>query len=185
MESEKLIKERKVAINLSTANAFAIILLFISGILAFIPFYLINGLPPVNDAFGVFCSVTFFALFFIGIIVHEGIHGLTWGLLNKGGFKSISFGIIWKMLTPYCHCSEPMSRTSYFLGAIMPCIVLGILPTIVSWFTGSWLTFVLGVIFIASAAGDIWMVWLLMKEPKEALFLNDDKEAAFWVIEKQ
>lgn len=35
----------------------------------------------------------------IGVILHELIHGITWACLAQGGFKSIKFGILWKVLT--------------------------------------------------------------------------------------
>ena len=45
-----------------------------------------------------------------------------------------------------------------------------------------WLLF--GLIFFAAAAGDIWMTWLMLKEPKDALFLDHPSEAGFYVMEK-
>jgi hypothetical protein len=60
----------------------------------------------------------------IGIILHE-LHGITWAKYTKDGFKSIRFGVLWKFLTPYCHCKEPLVK-HYIIGGIMPAIVLGL-----------------------------------------------------------
>ena len=43
----------------------------------------------------------------------------------------------------------------------MPCIVLGVIPANVALFIGSLPMLVWGIFFIAAAAGDIWMTWLL------------------------
>ena len=48
--------------------------------------------------------------------VHEGIHGLTWGLFAESHWRAIRFGVIWKALTPYCTCAQPMKRGQYILG---------------------------------------------------------------------
>lgn len=41
------------------------------------------------------------------------------------------------LLTPYCHCDVPLSKRAYIAGALMPLIVLGILPGIVGVVIGS------------------------------------------------
>ena len=59
------------------------------------------------------------------IVLHELIHGITWGIFAEKHFHSIKFGVIWSALTPYCTCSEPMKRWQYILGGAMPTLVLG------------------------------------------------------------
>ena len=84
---------------------------------------------PIGELLGGFgdWSITFI-LVIVGIVVHELIHGLTWACYAKRGWKSISFGVMWKLLTPYCHCDEPMHISGYMMGAMMPCIILGCHP---------------------------------------------------------
>lgn len=67
-------------------------------------------------------------LMIVGIVVHELLHGLVWGLCCEEHFRSISFGFIWKMLTPYCTCSQPLKQSYYIAGSIAPYLLLGILP---------------------------------------------------------
>ena len=125
----------------------------------------------------------FVAVMFISIVVHELIHGLTWACYAKSGWKSISFGIMWKLLTPYCHCDEPMHIPGYMMGAMMPCIVLGVIPAIAALFIGSLPMLVWGIFFIAAAAGDIWMTWLLTKENPKSMVLDHPSEAGFYIID--
>lgn len=70
-------------------------------------------------------SLLFFPFLLALIVLHEGIHGLTWACFAEGHFRSIEFGVIWKSLNPYCTCSRPMKRWQYLLGSLMPTLLLG------------------------------------------------------------
>lgn len=105
----------------------------------------------------------------LGAIVHELIHGLFWSFFQKNGFKSIKFGIVWKYLTPYCHCSEPLLLRHYRLGALMPGIIMGVIPSLISLLTGNAELFIFGCFFTLAAGGDLLMILLLRKESKKAL----------------
>ena len=145
------------------ANIFAFVIMAIAAIVFLVPFFWIwKDKKPMSELLGGFgdWSITLI-LAIVGIVVHELIHGLTWACYAKSGWKSISFGVWWKMLTPYCHCNEPMRIPCYMISAMMPCIVLGVIPAIVALFIGSLPMLAWGIFFIAAAAGDIWMTWLL------------------------
>ena len=53
------------------------------------------------------------------------VHGLTWALFVKERLHAIKFGVLWKYLTPYCHCKVHLRVKHYIAGAIMPAVVLG------------------------------------------------------------
>jgi len=179
-------KGRKVAIDLVKANIFSLVLMIVSAIVFLVPFFYIwKGAPIYNLMGGTTSVIVVLVGMFVGIAVHELIHGLTWAFFAKKGWKSISFGVIWKMLTPYCHCDEPMVKRSYMWGAMMPCIVLGILPSIVALFIGCLPLMAFGIFFIAAAAGDIWMAWLLSKEKPGCLVLDHPSEAGFYVFDEK
>lgn len=42
-----------------------------------------------------------------------------------------------------------------------------------------------GIFFIAAAAGDIWMTWLLTKENPKSLVLDHPSEAGFYIIDEE
>ena len=181
---ENEVKGRKVAIDIVKANIFVVIMV-VAAIVFLVPFFWIwVGKKPISELLGGFgdWSITFI-LVIVGIVVHELIHGLTWACYAKSGWKSISFGVIWKLLTPYCHCDEPMHIPGYMMGAMMPCIVLGFIPAIVALFIGSLPMLVWGIFFIAAAAGDIWMTWLLTKENAKSMVLDHPSEAGFYIID--
>ena len=183
MEKFEMTNGRKVTINIVAANVFSIILLIASAIIFTVPFYLIWNKQAFRD--GQVNHLWFFPLFLAGIVAHELLHGIGWSLYAKNGWKSISFGVMWKMLTPYCHCNEPLGKRPYMIGALMPLVVLGIIPAIVSLFIGNMVLLVWGIIFIAAAAGDIWMAWLLHKEDSESTILDHPNEAGFYVFPKE
>jgi hypothetical protein len=106
----------------------------------------------------------FIAIIFLGIVLHEVIHGLTWALFLKERLRAIKFGVMWKYLTPYCHCKDYLRVKHYIAGAIMPAIVLGILPTLWAFITANVMLFFLGVYFIVAASGDFLVIYLLRNE---------------------
>ena len=116
-----------------------------------------------------------FAILIALIFVHEGIHGITWAAFAKDGWKSISFGFIAEYLTPYCTCRDPLKKGQYIAGALMPGIVLGILPSLAGMLAG-WLdVLVIGLLMTMSAGGDFMIVLKILayKNPgKEILYAD-------------
>lgn len=97
----------------------------------------------------------FFAVILLLIFVHEGIHGLTWAVFAPNRLRAVSFGVIWQYLTPYCTCSQPLSRQAYALGGMMPTVLLGILPAAAGIFTGSMVLWGIGAVMIFAGGGDL------------------------------
>ncbi len=85
------------------------------------------------------------------------------------------------MLTPYCHCKEPLKIKHYIIGAIMPAIILGLLPAIYAVIYGSlnWLLF--GVFFTMAAAGDFLVINLIYKENMNDYVQDHPKEAGCYI----
>ncbi|MFH0990938.1 MAG: DUF3267 domain-containing protein [bacterium] len=123
----------------------------------------------IGDSFGLGIML---ALFIVGIIVHELLHGFVWALFSANKFKSIRFGIVWHVLTPYCHCVEPMTVRHYRLGAVAPCLVLGVAPSLMGIVSGHVGVFLYGVLFTIAAGGDLLILWALRKEHPETLVLD-------------
>ncbi len=140
--------KEKLIINIVWANVFGILILIPIVLLFGLPYFMvwgndftieslkvfINGLTPSLVAIYIALALL---IMIIGIVIHELIHGVLWANYAKKGFKSIKFGIIMKMLTPYCHCKEPLKVKHYIVGAIMPAIILGIIPAIISIIIGN------------------------------------------------
>ncbi len=119
--------------------------------------------------------VAFLAL----IVAHELIHGLVWGICAKRHWKAVSFGVIWKYLTPYCTCDEPLSRRAYVADALAPTIVLSLVPVAVAYVTGSILWLGIGLLMILGGGGDLAIVLKMLRfKPDDAdvLYLDHPYE---------
>lgn len=120
------------------------------------------------------------------VVLHEGIHGLTWGLLAEGRFRSIRFGVIWKALTPYCTCSSPLKRWQYILGGAMPTLILGFGLAAAGIALGSFWVFAVAQLMILSGGGDFFIILklLLYRPGGEALYYDHPYECGVVVFEK-
>lgn len=178
---EDYIKEKKT-IDIFKASKLAVILFIVSLILFGLLFYILWR-PVIGFSWQ--SILIFTMLFIIGIVLHELIHGLIFGLFAKGGFRSIKFGVLWEYLTPYCHCNEPLKLKHYMIGAVMPGLLMGIFPSIVSLFNGSLMWLVLGVVFISAAAGDFMVMWVLRKENMDSLVKDHPSEPGCFIYRKK
>ena len=125
------------------------------------------------------------AILVAGVIVHELLHGLAWGMFAKGGWKSIKFGIIWKYVTPYCHSSEPLSVKEYRIGTFLPAVILGFIPSIIAIFVGSLGLMAFGFFFSFAAGGDFLILWLLRNEKASALVQDHPDKVGCFIIRQE
>lgn len=166
---------------LGTLYAFLLCIPF--GVLFFIVHRGIN----VPDWVGTFWAyIILIVVLFSAIIIHELLHGITWSINAKSHWKSIDFGVVWKSFNPYCTCIEPLSRRAYILGSMMPGFVLGIIPSIVSLFTGDFILLVFGIMMILCAGGDLFILIMILKSKANdtALFLDHPTQIGLIYFEK-
>ena len=123
-------------------------------------------------------------LLLAAIVVHEGLHGLGWGL--AAGFDSIEFGFILKYLTPYCYCGRPQKKSTYIIGGLLPFVILGLLPVIYSLLTGSLFWFLFGNVMIMGAGGDLAICWMIVfgKIKKQSLLQDHPIKVGQCVFDK-
>ncbi len=120
-------------------------------------------------------------------VVHEMIHGITWAYFSPDGFQAISFGFIAKDLTPYCTCGTPMKKHQIMIGALMPTLFLGVIPSIVAIFQGSSLLMALGLVMILGGGGDVMISFKLLRhksKSKDALYIDHPYEVGTVVFER-
>ena len=97
----------------------------------------------------------------LGIPLHEFIHGATWAVAGRKTLRDIHFGFQWKSLAPYAHLKVPVQAGAYRAGAIMPALILGLMPYLIGIASGSaWFT-TFGLFYIFAAGGDLVVLWLL------------------------
>ena len=177
-----------LTVSIVSANIFAVVLLIPVMALGFWLFWLKNGtLAGGISSGGVGGLLLFLVVMLVLVAVHELIHGLSWSLFTEHRFGDIEFGFMKQYLTPYCTCLVPLSRGQYIFGALMPLIVLGILPMIVGILTGSMPVLFMGIIMTVSAAGDIMIVWRLLTYRSQAetvVYIDHPTQAGGVIFEK-
>lgn len=195
MEQLENYQKEKLTINLVWANVFGLIIIAPIGLIYGLPWYLIWGNRKIRYIFENLLfdespqnsgikGLTIFLIVIVGIILHEFIHGLSWAMYAKKGFKSMKFGVLWSMLTPYCHCKEPLKVKHYIIGALTPAIFLGLIPAIVSIIFGYLDLLLFGIFFTIAAGGDFLIINLLKKENMNDLVQDHPSEAGCYIYRK-
>lgn len=119
----------------------------------------------------------------LGVIAHELLHGLTWGYFGRKSLTALKFGVHWKTLTPYAHCTEPLTIEAYRAGTLAPGLALGVLPAMVGLFQGDAALFTYGVLFTLAAGGDLLVLWLLRSAPGGSLVEDHPHRVGCYVWE--
>lgn len=140
---------------------------------------LIVGIPLILWLHGGFEQMRFLGiilvlLLVVSIVVHELIHGFTWMALTHSSFKHLSFGLLPGGV--YCHIDVPMKKRAYVTGALMPLLLLGVVPYVVSLIAGWGLLMVFASIMIGAAMGDVLIVWAIRKDGPDTLVYDHPSE---------
>ena len=178
-------KKTELTVGIVKANVFAILLALPVCVLGIYLFVKMNpGILPVAVGMD---SILMIIAYLVLIPVHELIHGITWSFFAKNGMKDIEFGFMKEYLTPYCTCAAPLTKYGHMTGTVMPLIILGILPLVISWMTGSALLLWIGLLMTVSAGGDILIILLLLKHKSSSaqqLVYDHPTQAGSVVFEK-
>jgi hypothetical protein len=127
-------------------------------------------------------ALLFLVLMIAGILIHEGIHALAWSAFGRMPLKRIRFGFQASTLTPYAHALDPMPARAYRLGALMPALLLGVLPFAVGVAISSVSLALYGMIFVFAAGGDLLILWLIRGVDPRALVLDHPSRAGCIVL---
>ena len=187
---ERGYKCTELLINLVFANVFSFILFVPVAFISVLLFVFVNRSKDIIDTILGTSPLWYFVLviaLIALIVIHELVHGATWALFTSDGFKSIEFGFIKKYLTPYCTCKVALPKKAYILGALMPLILLGIIPLIISIATGSFGLMWIAIIMVVSAAGDILIVGKILAyktDASDVLYFDHPTDAGGIIFEK-
>ena len=174
-----------LTISIAKANIFAIVLLVPLMVVGIGLFLLKNRQFGGRMTAG--GPVLFAVVLIVLIVAHELIHGLSWSVFSEHHWKDIEFGFIRQNLTPYCTCSVPLTKGQYIFGALMPLVVLGILPMITGILTGSFPMLFIGIVMADAAAGDIMIVREILRYRSHAssiVYIDHSTQAGGVIFEK-
>ena len=178
-------EEKDLTIGIVYANIMAMVLGLPIIILLLILFIYKNQNGVYTFSF--YGTVVFLVIFAVLVVAHELIHGLFWAIYAKKHLKSIEFGFIVSSLTPYCFCKEMLTKYQYIIGGIMPTVILGILPAVISIFTGSIFWFIMGELMILAGGGDMTILLKLLRyksNKKEILYMDHPYECGLVIFER-
>lgn len=155
--------------------------LLIVPVLAFVP---VHGVERLGSglSFGVLLALSIPA-FVVAVILHEGLHALGWMLFGRVPPQQIAFGVDRATLSPYAHVKGPMRATPYRIGALLPLIVLGILPWLWGMATGEGAAVLFAGLMLSAAVGDIYVVWVIREVPGGVLVMDHPTRAGCYVQE--
>ena len=174
-----------LTIGIVRANVFAVVFaipVFIIGIAAFI---LAN--PGGSFSMGLSDLLIAIGAMLVLTVVHELVHGITWSRFSENGWNDIDFGFMKEYMTPYCTCKAPLPKGSYITGALMPGLLLGVVPMAIGVIMGSYLVLFIGIIMTVSAAGDVMIVFSLLRHRSSAaekLIFDHPTQAGCVVFER-
>jgi Putative zincin peptidase len=130
-------------------------------------------------------ALLFFAVMLVSIVAHELIHGLTWQLASRSAAARVTYGVQWKLLTPYAHLEGPIALGAYRLGGLMPGLVLGLIPYALSLALDNSSLLLFSVIHTFAAGGDWLVLWLLRGVRSGALVEDHPSRAGCYVLEPE
>ena len=159
-------------IGMLKANIVAIVVMALLGVLGLMAMYAIWGDFSLGNPWN---GMLFIIGFCVGVAVHELIHGFTWMWVTHSSFSHLRFGLLRGGV--YCHIDVPMSKRKYVVGALMPLLLLGIVPFLLSFVIHSLWLMLFGVIFIGCAMGDVLIVWAIRHDSADTLVYDHPSEA--------
>lgn len=176
--------EKPLIVGIVEANVWAAVIMLPFIIAAGILFFAVNS---IGSEISLRFSALLLPVLLVMIVLHELIHGLVWGCFARNHFSSIEFGVIWKALTPYCTCSEPLTKWQYVLGGAMPTLVLGFGLAAAAAATGQLVMLLLAELMILSGGGDFLIILkILLYRPghREVVYYDHPYECGVVAFER-
>ena len=121
----------------------------------------------------------------VGVMAHEGLHGLCAMLFGKAKKEDLKIGFSRKRGLFYCHCKKDVSVGAYRVMLIVPIVVTGIIPFVVCLFVGGLPLSAAFAMLTAGGMGDLAMLWNTRKETKNAMIRDHEDRMAFYAVYKE
>lgn len=159
------------SISAGTANLVGLAILIPSVLLVGFGLQVSQGAPVWQVLMQAPLAAVFGAVI-LGCVAHELLHAagfIYWGRCDR---SSVSFGMNWRALSPYAHCSSPMEAAAYRKAALLPGVVLGAVPLLMGFSLASVSLILFGAIMLIMATGDLLLIWLIRSVPGQTKILD-------------
>lgn len=176
-------KRQDLTIDLKKANVLSMVLFMFLLITGSVLYFFVNH----QLAFTNFNVIPFLVVFIVLIAVHEMIHGACWVTFSPGRFKDIEFGVLKPTFSPYCTCLVPLKKGQYIVGVMMPGLLLGVIPFVVSIIIANPFMLLIADTMIAAATGDMMILGKIIgyrSSANEVMYMDHPTEAGGVIFEK-
>ena len=171
-----------LSLSFDEIGGYALPIVFYITIIFTLIFIVFHGFSPLIFGWSISALVIWvLPVLFIGIVLHELIHGVSFAILSGKPLRFVKYGFDKATLTPYAHCKTPIKVWVYKVGAVMPAIILGIIPFIFSIFLGNAYLFFFGTFFTTAACGDFIILWVIRHIGNKSLVEDHPKKAGCFV----
>lgn len=169
---------------------FSIVFCILSAVL----YFSVHGVDGIINIFNnvsspaVFMSSYFSTLaIFILTFISLNIAGMALQLagyvcLAKHPRQSIKMGINRKSLMPYIRCNQGITARLYRLIHLVPTLIFGVIPFVVTALAGGGFIFILSVLMICVGSGDVLLVILTMDLKRTAMVMTHPKKIGCLII---
>lgn len=167
------------------ANLLALAWLPVSALLVLVPFILLHGPSHFAASPPRLPSVPVgLALLAAAVLVHELLHAAGFLFVGRAPRPAVRIGFQRRTLTPFASCRAPVTASAYRAAALLPAAVMGGLPILAAWVTGSATLLLSGWLMLALAGGDFAAVWAMRSVPGTALVVDHERLVGCRVVEK-
>ena len=118
----------------------------------------------------------------VGVVVHELLHALCAILFGKAKKQDIKFGCSVKQGLFYCYCQKDVTRNAYLLMLVLPVVLTGIIPLVISVFFGGLPLLAAFSLLTVGGIGDIAMFIRTLTVDKKAMIRDHAETTAFHVV---
>jgi len=122
-------------------------------------------------------------LFVLGIL-HELLHAIGFLIFGNVNWSDIAFGMKWKSLTPYGYCKIPVKAIVYVIALILPTLILGVFPLIISILIKAKYLYLIGTVMTGGGFGDMIVVWMIRNVPKERMLIDHPSKLGCLMIKE-
>lgn len=172
--------------SLPRINYLAIIIFFVTFIGGIAVNFVATDMPYLTTGYVWADIILSLGLIAVGIFSHEVIHGLSAVIFGKCGGADLRFGMKLKDGLFFCHCKKPITINAYRIMLIMPFIITGLIPYIITVFFGGIMLIAVFAMLMAGAAGDIVMLCGLAKQKNGKNLVIDHPDAvAYYLLYKE
>lgn len=116
------------------------------------------------------------------LALHEVLHAIFAIIFGKLKLKDIKFGVNLKQGMLYCHMEKPVKVIAYRLAIILPVIITGIIPLIISSIFGNIFLVLLFSFMVSGGAGDVVMFFSLAGLDNDTQILDHPSAPAYYLL---